>query len=203
MGARRRWWGPFDKGLAMNFLIRMPEGASVSLYRHDRNLIGWLQKARGGRFVAAGFRDLTLLNPIPGGNADRHRAAETFVDAAPDYVVHDSLWQEGSPPEWPTRAPPELHDMVRTVIEDPGSGADPVLERRKEEHRHWRERTPGELRIGPRLLAHSALRSLGFQDVPDAVAVELAPTARAAFENLERGRRTTSSIHGPARLSAR
>lgn len=189
---RRRWDGPFDKGSAMNFLVRMPVGAAAQLYRHSGDLIGWLEKVRGGRFATGGFAqafaDGALQNPVPEGNVDRHGAAEAVAQASPDYVVHDSLWQKGSPPERPTAATPELHEAVRLRVEDPGSGADPVLERRKLEHFHWREGTPGVLWLEPYGLAHCALRSLGFRDVSDEVAKELAPTVTAAFDAYERER---------------
>ena len=193
---RRRWYGPFDKGRAMSFLVRMPVGATAQLYRHSGDLIGWLEKVRGGRFAAGGFEDDTLKNPAPEGKVDRHGAAEAVAQASPDYVVHDSLWQKGSPPERPTAATPELHEAIRARVEDPGSGADDVLERRKLDHFHWREGTPGVLWLEPYGLAHCALRSLGFQDVSDEVAKELAPTVTKAFDAYERERSGLGSPGG-------
>lgn len=180
----------------MNFLIRMPLGASVSLYRGERHLVGWLQKFRGGRFLAGAFVDPGLMNPTAGGNADRHGAADALVAASPDYAVHDSLWQPEDrlgPLEVVT---PEVRETVRRLVEDPGSGAAPVLARRKKDL--------GAGRLTPRLLAHSALSNLGYTDTPDEVAERLAGTVAEAFAVFERegasaGRRARPDLPSHAR----
>ena len=176
----RRWDGPFGKGKVTNFLVRMPEDASVRLFRQDGRLLGWLQKVRGGRFVAGGFEDPALMNPDPRGNVDRPGAAEAFVAADPDYVVHDALWQEDLPLGPLAEVTPEAREMVDRVVADPGSGGFPTFERRKIDF--WR----GSLY--PYGLAHSALMALGYTDTTDEVARELAPTVSESFERFKRAR---------------
>ena len=176
----RRWDGPFEKGKVSNFLVRMPEGAAARLFRNDGSLLGWLQKTGGGRFITGGFEDPKLTNPDPRGNVDRHGAAEEFVAAGPDYVVHDALWQEDRPLGPLGKVTPEAREMVRRVVADPGSGGYPVLERRKRDY--WR----GSLY--PYGLAHYALMALGYTDTPDAVAKELAATVVEAFEDFKLAR---------------
>lgn len=175
-----RWDGPFDKGNVTNFLARMPEGAATQLYREGGSLLGWLQKVRGGRFASGGFDDPRLMNPEPNGNVDRRGATDAFVAAAPDYVVHDALWQEDLPLGPLAEVNQEAREMVRKVVADPGSGGFPVLERRKRDF--WR----GSLY--PYGLAHYALMALGYTDTPDDVAKELAATVVEAFEDFKLAR---------------
>lgn len=176
----RRWDGPFGKGKVTNFLVRMPEGASVRLFGQDKRLLGWLQKIRGGRFVTGGFEDPALMNPDPRGNVDRLGAAEAFVAVDPGYVVHDALWQEDLPLGPLAEVTPESREMVGRVVADPGSGGFPVLERRKRDY--WQ----GSLY--PHGLAHYALMALGYTDTADEVARELSPTVSEAFERFKRAR---------------
>lgn len=176
----RRWDGPFTPGKVTNFLVRMPEGAAARLFRADGSLVGWLQKVWGGRFVTGGFDDPALMNPEPGGNVDRRGATDSFVAAAPDYVVHDALWQEDLPLGPLVEVTPADRERVRRVVADPGSGGFPVLERRKVDF--WR----GSLY--PYGLAHSALMALGYTDTSDEIAKELAPTVSEAFEDFKRAR---------------
>lgn len=187
----RRWDGPFTEGKVNNFLARMPEEAAARLYSEDGRLLGWLQKARDGRFVTGGFDDPHLMNPDPRGNVDRPGAAKALVEAGPDYVVHDALWQEDRPLGPLTEVTPHAHALVGRVVEDPGSGGFPTLERRKIDF--WR----GSLL--PYGLAHSALMALGYTDTSDEVAKALAPTVSEAFEAFKRARPDLDPGQGPDR----
>lgn len=176
----------------MNFLVRMPEGARVSLWRTggtddapQAQLLGWLEKVRGGRFLTSGFAEEALKNPVSGGNVDRFGAVEAIARARPEYATHTSHWQEGWRPEPVREVTPRVREMVRRVISDPGSGGSPNLERRKVEY--WlNEERPGGMSAGA--LTVNALLSLGFPDTPDGVAAELAPTAAEAFGEFKAAR---------------
>ena len=175
-----RWDGPFDEGRVFNLLVRMREGATVQLYRtcrgasvEEAELLGRFEKARGGSVLA----DAPGLGPrFSGERVGLLEAARKFARSSTEYVLHDSQW---AGPE--TSSPvvgevtPELREMVKKVVEDPGSGGSGPLERSK--RRYWRA---GGGR--PHFLAESALLALGYKDTPQEVLDDLAPMVEEAFE---------------------
>jgi hypothetical protein len=104
----------------------------------------------------------------------REETADAFDTVPPQYAVHDAQWQPGWRVGPVEKVTPELREWVWRLTEDPGSGANGVLERRKIDY--WR----GSMESWS--FAGAVLRALGYEDTPEAVLKELAPTVEAAFE---------------------
>lgn len=182
---QKSWNGPFDEGRVFNFLVRMREGATAYMYGTYRGAsveeaepIGWYQKERGARFAAdtPGLGQHVLGDTVP-----LSEAVQDFAATTPGYVVHDSQWTPEELLAPVTSATPGLKEMVRKVIQDPESGGNPWLKRRKERYRDGGGRRPD-------FLADSALIALGYKDTPQRILDELAPTAEKAFGVFEQAR---------------
>jgi hypothetical protein len=176
-----RWNGPFDEHSVSRFLLIMREGANTDLYRTVHGIstqgpehLGWLLKESGARFTAGGFAQSGPQEQSYAGLLRRVQAVQAFLGVQPEYVVHNSQWQPGREMNPVQEVTPEFREMVRKIIEDPCSGGNTVLENRK--RNYWLGNMP------PFLLAHYALMALGYKDIPDDVAKQLAPVATKAFD---------------------